>query len=129
MFGIGLPELLIILAIALIVIGPKKLPDLAKSLGRALNEFKKATKEFKDTLDIDDDINSIKKPFNEINDDIRGVIKGTPSDEPVKTDILEDIIDSAPVDKKKEDAPAQKDQMDQKNQAAQTEKNGKKTDV
>ena len=42
MFGIGVPELLIIMAIALIVIGPKKLPDLAKSLGRALNEFKKA---------------------------------------------------------------------------------------
>ncbi len=72
MFGIGVPELLIIMAIALIVIGPKKLPDLAKSLGRALNEFKKATREFKDSLDIDDDINTIKKPFTEINDDIPG---------------------------------------------------------
>ena len=36
MFGIGMPELLLLLAIALIVIGPKKLPELAKSLGRAM---------------------------------------------------------------------------------------------
>jgi TatA/E family protein of Tat protein translocase len=71
MFGIGVPELLIILAIALIVIGPKKLPDLAKALGRSLNEFKKATREFKDSLDIDEDIQSIKKPISEIQKDIR----------------------------------------------------------
>jgi sec-independent protein translocase protein TatB len=42
MFGIGMPEMILILAVALIVIGPKKLPDLAKSLGRAFGEFKKA---------------------------------------------------------------------------------------
>jgi sec-independent protein translocase protein TatA len=47
MFGIGMPELLIILALALIVIGPKKLPDLARSLGRGLAEFKRATDDFK----------------------------------------------------------------------------------
>ena len=41
MFGIGMPEMLVILALALIVIGPKKLPDLAKSLGRAMRELKK----------------------------------------------------------------------------------------
>ena len=39
MFGIGMPEMILILAVALIVIGPKKLPDLAKSLGRAIGEF------------------------------------------------------------------------------------------
>ncbi len=41
MFGIGLPELLIILIVVLIVFGPKKLPDLAKSLGKGMAEFKK----------------------------------------------------------------------------------------
>ncbi|MDX9708092.1 MAG: twin-arginine translocase TatA/TatE family subunit [Trichloromonas sp.] len=50
MFGIGMPELLLILAVALIVIGPKKLPDLARALGRGLSEFRKATDELKNTL-------------------------------------------------------------------------------
>lgn len=118
MFGIGVPELLIIMAIALIVIGPKKLPDLAKSLGRALNEFKKATREFKDSLDIDDDINTIKKPFTDINDDIRGVIKDSPvqKDQTVKTSPLEDLVDSVPSTQDKEYA------------ADHLKENGKKTD-
>ena len=67
MFGIGMPELLLILAIALIVIGPKKLPDLAKSLGRTLREFKKATNEFKETIEIDEDLTDVKKTFDELN--------------------------------------------------------------
>ncbi len=47
MFGIGMTELLVILAIALIVIGPKKLPELARSLGKGLAEFRRASTEMR----------------------------------------------------------------------------------
>jgi TatA/E family protein of Tat protein translocase len=46
------PDLLVILAIALIVFGPKKLPELAKTIGRALGEFKKTTEEMKESIGI-----------------------------------------------------------------------------
>ena len=51
MFGIGFPELLLIMAIALIVLGPKRLPDLARALGRGFSEFKRATDELKSTFE------------------------------------------------------------------------------
>ena len=52
MFGsIGMPELIIILVIALIIFGPRKLPELGKSLGRSINEFKKASNELRSTLE------------------------------------------------------------------------------
>lgn len=77
MFGIGMPEMILILAIALIVIGPKKLPDLAKSLGRAMREFKKATSEFKETMDLDSDLKEVKSAFEDINDEIKGSLTET----------------------------------------------------
>jgi TatA/E family protein of Tat protein translocase len=75
MFGsIGLPEMLLILAVALIVFGPKKLPEVGRSLGKALREFKKSTEEIKSKLeeqinaeefkDIQNDIKDIKKDLN-----------------------------------------------------------------
>jgi sec-independent protein translocase protein TatA len=52
MFGpIGMPELIVIMVIALIIFGPRKLPELGRSLGRSLNEFKRASNELKHTLD------------------------------------------------------------------------------
>ena len=78
MFGIGMPEMILILAIALIVIGPKKLPDLAKSLGRAMNEFKKATREIKESIDIDNDLKDVKQSFDDLNKDLKDTVDVTP---------------------------------------------------
>ena len=50
MFGLGIPELIVIFVIALVVFGPKKLPDLGKSIGRAMAEFKKAQQEFQESV-------------------------------------------------------------------------------
>lgn len=53
MFGIGMPEMVIILVIALIVIGPHKLPELAKTLGKGLAEFKKASNDFQRNIQME----------------------------------------------------------------------------
>ncbi len=50
MFGIGVPELLVILVVALIVLGPKRLPEVAQALGRAFAEFRKATSDLSEEL-------------------------------------------------------------------------------
>lgn len=55
MFGIGIQELLLIFIVAMIVLGPKKLPELAKTLGRAAREFKKASNDLKQAIGLDDD--------------------------------------------------------------------------
>ncbi len=52
MFGIGPPELLVIFLIILVLFGAKRLPELARSLGRSINEFKNATNSIKDDLDF-----------------------------------------------------------------------------
>jgi TatA/E family protein of Tat protein translocase len=65
MFNIGMPEMLIILAIALIVFGPNKLPELAKAFGRAMREFKKATEEVKESFEAETkDLDELKSNFN-----------------------------------------------------------------
>jgi Tat protein translocase TatB subunit len=55
MFGIGLPELILIMAVALIVVGPEKLPGLARSLAKGIAELKKATSTLKESLQDEDD--------------------------------------------------------------------------
>jgi len=65
MFGIGMQELIIIAIIALLIVGPKKLPDLAKTLGKGFKEFRSAadgiTEDIKQTIKADDEKNKTTK--------------------------------------------------------------------
>jgi Tat protein translocase TatB subunit len=82
MFGIGMPELLLLLAIALIVVGPKKLPELAKALGRGIAEFKKATNELKESLDTSNTFSELKQTMAEAQETlIDASLPSTPQDE------------------------------------------------
>jgi Tat protein translocase TatB subunit len=65
MFGIGMSELIVIALIALFVVGPKKLPDLAKSLGKGFNEFRRATDEVKDNIKDTFKADDIKKDVDD----------------------------------------------------------------
>ena len=94
MFGISIPEILLILAIALIVLGPKKLPELAKSLGRGIAEFKKATNEIKESINFEDDFNTIKTSFNDTSNNMGSPVNiNQEDDKPVETDT--DVSDSS----------------------------------
>jgi len=75
MFGIGLPELILIMVVALIVVGPDKLPDLAKTLARQVVELKRAANSLKDSLNEDDDPKPWEKNPLEL-----GQIEHTPPD-------------------------------------------------
>ena len=76
MFGnIGLPELMIIMVLALLVFGPKKLPEIGRTIGKAVREFKKSTDEIKDKFEEQirveefqprkDDLKDLKKDLRE----------------------------------------------------------------
>lgn len=55
MFGIGTTELVVILIVALLVLGPKKLPEIARSLGKTLGEFRRVTTDVKRTIEMEAD--------------------------------------------------------------------------
>jgi Tat protein translocase TatB subunit len=61
MFGIGWPEMILILIVALIAVGPKKLPEMAKTLGKAMGELRKAGQELKDSIGLDDEIKQVRQ--------------------------------------------------------------------
>ncbi|RWX44938.1 mttA/Hcf106 family protein [Candidatus Electrothrix communis] len=79
MFGIGLPEMIVILAVALIVVGPDKLPELARSLAKGVNELKSTLNQVKDSL------NEETKIVSSVQQDLQQTAGQ------VKTHLLEDV--------------------------------------
>src|SRR5262249_60694920 len=90
MFGLGMGELIVILAIALIVLGPKKLPDVATSLGKAIRSFRKATRELTDQLEVDD---HVRQPLREL----QAALRGEPPPQPLSV-VQPDKEQSGPAD-------------------------------
>ena len=73
---LGFSEMIVIFIVALLVFGPKKLPELGKSLGKGIKEFRKATNELKSTWeeqvkDIEAPLNDVKKDIHEMGQELR----------------------------------------------------------
>jgi sec-independent protein translocase protein TatA len=94
MFGsIGMPELIIIFMIALIIFGPRKLPELGRSLGKSLGEFKRASNELRNTLDEE-----IRLEEQRVAEPVRRAEseRTTAAAEPVHADVVEPHTESVP---------------------------------
>jgi TatA/E family protein of Tat protein translocase len=75
---LGFSEMLMIFIVALLVFGPKKLPELGKSLGKGIREFKKATEELKSSWE--DQVKDVAAPLNEVKQDIHNIGQDMKSD-------------------------------------------------
>ena len=72
MFGLGPTELIVILVLGLLVLGPERIPGVASSLGKAIRSFRRATRDLRDQIDIDDDV---RRPF----EDLRAALRDEPA--------------------------------------------------
>ena len=102
MFGLGIGEFVLVLVVALLVLGPKQLPKLARQLGRATREFKRAAREFQNTLsevDLDKEVEQYKAQVADLKKDVEKTlnepsedeVKPT-SDEPFKLDLPSGVV-------------------------------------
>jgi len=112
MFGIGLPELIVIMVIALVVIGPSKLPELAKALGKGLAEFKKASQEIKDSFNLDEEIKTIKDDtidtINDFKDSLEDVEDDNDEDLEASDESDEEVVTSTDDTSYTDDAETEK---------------------
>jgi sec-independent protein translocase protein TatA len=93
MFGIGVPELIVILIVALLVFGPQRLPELGRTLGRTLAELRRASEDLK--RDIASEMEEIEKQTREVTDLPRSLLDaGVKTDRP--TDNRQNITPPAP---------------------------------
>ncbi|TCK59480.1 Sec-independent protein translocase subunit TatA/TatB [Seleniivibrio woodruffii] len=105
MFGLGFGEIILILAIALVVVGPKKLPEIAKGLGKGYGEFRKYMNEFKDAVNVG--IDEVDKPKPTAAQKVyEEHYKDTVKDEPSEVKAQSVTVDAEPVktQEKKQDA-------------------------
>ena len=78
MFGIGLPEMIVIFAVALIVVGPDKLPGLARSLAKGVMEMKRTLNQVKESLTEEgEELNSVRKELKSTADELREKVGGS----------------------------------------------------
>ena len=93
MGNIGFPEMVLIFVVALLVFGPKRLPELGKSLGRGISEFRRASSDLRNSIEreieaaeVDQAIKETKKATEQVKDEIKASIVDTPAaDTPKET--------------------------------------------
>jgi len=101
MFDIGMPEMIVIFIVALVVLGPKKLPEVAKALGKGLAEFKKTLQDVKD---------SVGEEFKETTSDIRDTVMEVKKQIETETQAAEKTI-SGTIDEVKEQVATESEEI------------------
>lgn len=105
MFGIGLPEMIVILAVALIVVGPDKLPELARSLAKGVQELKKTIEQVKETINEEGDVlgevhNELKKTADDVQDHLLESPTWQPDEEDEEFSEDDSVIDLEPLEER-----------------------------